>query len=73
VTEWLKVTVLKTVVAQATAGSNPVLSASLHTPSRGVLQLKGDVAISRYKTIFLLRLITLIFSLYLFFLSFDMI
>jgi hypothetical protein len=31
------------------------------------------VAISRYKTIFLLRLITLIFSLYLFFLSFDMI
>ena len=28
VTEWLKVTVLKTVVAQATAGSNPVLSAN---------------------------------------------
>ena len=27
VTEWLKVTVLKTVVAQATAGSNPVPSA----------------------------------------------
>jgi hypothetical protein len=31
------------------------------------------VAISRYKTIFLLRLITLIFSLCLFFLSSDMI
>ena len=28
VTEWLKVTVLKTVVAQATAGSNPVPSAA---------------------------------------------
>ena len=29
VTEWLKVTVLKTVVAQATAGSNPVPSAKI--------------------------------------------
>ena len=34
VTEWLKVTVLKTVVAQATAGSNPVPSANVAKNSK---------------------------------------